>query len=304
MLWGIDLGGTKIEGAILPNRNSTAPILRRRIATEAEGGYEHIVSRLQELVQQMAQESGQRIPDRLGIGTPGAVEPSTGLMKNCNTTELNGKPLLSDLESVLGRKVTIANDANCFALAEATLGSARGYPTVFGVIMGTGVGGGFVADGKVLHGLQGIAGEWGHMSIRPEGPPCYSGIPGCVESHISGPACERYYESRSGTKRRLADIVKRAETGDDPDAEATLEHLCKWFGRSLANVVNVLDPHAIVLGGGVGNVAALYTRGREQLGRFVFNSELKTPLLKPALGDSAGVFGAALLTQDLEPRDL
>lgn len=298
MLWGIDLGGTKIEGAVLPSPESTDPICRIRIDTESAKGYDHILGRIAELVDRMARETGLGRPERLGIGTPGAVDPPTGLMKNCNTTCLNGKPLLADLHKTLGMEVAIANDANCFALAEATLGAAKGARVVFGVIMGTGVGGGVVVRGRALGGLQGIGGEWGHNVIDPNGARCYCGRHGCIETVLCGPSLERFYASRTSERLKLKEIVKRRRAGADPDATATIDRLCEWFGRSIAQVVNILDPDAIVLGGGVGNVDELYTQGRDELRKWVFNTRLDTPLLRPTLGDSAGVFGAAMLVAD------
>ena len=213
-------------------------------------------------------------------------------MKNCNTTALNCRPLANDLSRMLGREVRLANDANCFALAEATMGAAKGYATVFGVILGTGVGGGLVVDGRVLNGAQGIAGEWGHNLLEPDGEPCYCGRRGCVETVLSGPFLERYYQGLTGESLRLPEIVAREA---DPAAEQTLQRLCDYFGRALAVVINIFDPHAIVLGGGVGNVNALYGRGKEELQKHIFNNRFDTVILRPTLGDSAGVFGAAML---------
>lgn len=279
---------------MLRDKSSTDIRCRIRIATEADQGYEHIVARVAELIQMMEKELGEECPV-LGIGTPGAEEPSTGLMKNCNTTVLNGKPLPSDLRRALGRQVIVANDANCFALAEAKLGSARGFRIVFGVIMGTGVGGGVVIDGHVLSGAQGIAGEWGHNVLEPDGRPCYCGKRGCVETVLAGPNLQRFYTQLSGTQRSLKEITGLAERGEDAVAIETIDRLCRKFGEGLSVVVNILDPDAIVLGGGVGNIKALYDQGRSELRRWIFNPHPTINLLKPQLGDSAGVFGAAHL---------
>lgn len=295
-LWGIDLGGTKIEGVILPWEGGIEPVCRLRIPTEADRGYEHIVARIGVLVTQMESETGLIRPSVIGVGTPGSVEPGTGLMKNCNTTSLNGRALPADIAAVLGVDVRVANDANCFALAEATLGAAQGRDVVFGVIMGSGVGGGIVVGGRMLTGAQGIAGEWGHNVLEPDGRPCYCGKVGCVETVLSGLSLERYYQQVSGESRRLPEIISRV--GSDPHADVTLDRLCEKFGEALAVVVNILDPDVVVLGGGVGNVGALLTRGREALERHVFNTHLRTELKTPALGDSAGVFGAAMQCQD------
>ncbi len=292
--WGIDLGGTKIEAAVLP-WDGGEPIARKRVATESFGGYDHILDRICLLLKDLQDETGLDAPTQVGIGTPGAIDSKKGILKNSNTTCLNGRPVANDLAVRLGAEVKMANDANCFALAEATLGSARGYPTTFGVIMGTGVGGGLVVDGKVLNGRHGIAGEWGHNVLDPEGLPCYCGKRGCVETVISGPFLSRWYKDRSGQDRPLVEVVERARAGEDKVALATVDHLIESFGRALSVVVNIFDPHAIVLGGGVGNVDELYSRGLESLSNAVFNDGFQGALLRPSLGDSAGVFGAAML---------
>jgi len=294
-IWGIDLGGTKIEGVILPNPSSTEPICRLRVPTEADQGYPHILNQIARLIESMAKVSGCTKPTRLGIGTPGTFDRHIQAMKNCNTTVLNGKNFPKDLSEQLGMEVVVANDANCFALAEARLGAAKGYAVVFGVIMGTGVGGGIVVDGKVLNGAQGIAGEWGHNVLDEQGEMCYSGIKGCVESFISGPALEKFYAQQSGKARKLPEILDAYHKHGDKHAEAALHRLCHYFGRALATVINILDPDAVVLGGGVGNIDLLYTEGVAELKKYVFNHRLETKILKPALGDSAGVFGAAML---------
>lgn len=292
--WGIDLGGTKIEAAVLPWEGST-PLARKRIPTEADGGYEHVLDRIVSLVRDLQNETGLPIPARIGVGTPGVTDTETGLLKNSNTTCLIGHPIRDDLASRLETEVRIANDANCFALAEATLGAAKGFPTTFGVIMGTGVGGGLVVDGKVLNGRHGIAGEWGHNVLDENGLTCYCGKRGCVETVISGPFLERWYADRSGTHLSMPEVMKRARSGTDLVAVATLDHLVDAFGRALSVVVDIFDPHAIVLGGGVGNVGELYTRGLESLSCHMFNEGFRGALLRPTLGDSAGVFGAAML---------
>lgn len=292
--WGIDLGGTKIEGVVLPP-GSTEPICRHRIDTQSELGYQHIVSRIRVLVQEIEQKSGIGRPEFIGFGTPGAMEPSTGLMKNCNTTCLNGQPLPSDIEAAVERKAIVANDANCFALAEAVLGAGRGAESVFGVIMGTGVGGGIVINGRVLNGAQGIAGEWGHNVLIPDGEPCYCGKRGCVERVLAGPALQRYYKSLTGEYKTLKEIVGHVET--DLDAKKTVDRLIHYFGMGISVVINILDPEIVVLGGGVGNIAALYTDGIVSASKYVFNSQMHTKIVPPQLGDSAGVFGAAMLTR-------
>ncbi len=293
--WGIDLGGTKRECVVL---NGDEVLLRHRIPTERQGGYQHMIGQIAKLVDECATRLGQR-PTVLGMGTPGARDPQTGLMKNCNTTELNGKPFKEDLELKLGVPVLIANDANCFALAETHLGAVRQHHpsarVVFGIIMGTGVGSGIVINGQILNGHHGIAGEWGHNVLSPDGPECYCGKRGCVESFISGPALEAWYQAKAKRHLSLAQIA--AASAHDHVARLTLDRLHLLFGQALANVVNILDPDVIVIGGGVGNVQSLYSAGRQTILPFLFNPRFATPIIAPALGDSAGVFGAALLAR-------
>lgn len=296
--WGIDLGGTKVE-AVAMERDGTV-LSRQRVPTEQQHGYEHIIGQIKKSLDLVIDEIGHS-PISVGIGTPGAIDPPTGMLKNSNTVVLNGKPLLSDLQAALGTAVRIANDANCLAIAEALLGSGKDYTTgahlIFGVIMGTGVGGGLVIDGKVWNGGQGIGGEWGHSFLDHSGGPCYCGQAGCVETILSGTGLERYYYQQSGEKRKLASIVTAYQTGDkNPHVQATIERMLHFFGRGIANLIDILDPTAIILGGGVSNIDLLYTEGVERVKQQVFNPRLDTPILKPSLGDSAGVFGAAMLT--------
>ena len=291
-LFGIDLGGTKIEGVVLPNKNSPESLARIRIDTQADRGYSHILDRIMELVRRLSEESGSD-PMFIGIGTPGSTNPKTGLLRNANTTCLNGLPLHRDLESKLGIKVLMSNDANCFALAEAQWGAAQGFNTVFGVIMGTGVGGGLVIDGKPHDGANGIAGEWGHNEYDPNGTECYCGKRGCVETYLSGPANELEYFQSAGAQRPMREIVERS--GSDPFAKEQLKRLCERFGKAISAVINILDPEAIVLGGGVGQIPELLTSGRKEASKWVFSDRFETKFLAPQLGDSAGVFGAALL---------
>jgi len=294
-LWGLDLGGTKIEGAIIDPSQPEVALHRLRLPTEATQGYDAIISQIERVVIQLEKASGQPRPKLIGIGTPGATEPATGLLKNSNTTCLNGRPLRADLISRLQTNVRLANDANCCALAEATLGSARGHSVVVGLILGTGVGGGIVVNGHLVEGCHGIAGEWGHNPMRGETTPCYCGHVGCVETVISGPGLERYYRAQGGDAIRLPEIATRAQAGE-PLACATLARLRDKFGEAIAAVINILDPDAIVIGGGVGNLDLLYEDAtRAAILRHLFNPELRTELLRPALGDSAGVFGAAML---------
>lgn len=297
-LWGIDLGGTKVEGVILNPERPTEPLLRTRIPTEAAHGYEHIIGQITKLVHQMKAESGLE-PECIGIGIPGTIDKTSGLVKNANTTCLIGKPFLQDLERILGISITMTNDANCFALAETKLGSASklGYQpeSVFGIIMGTGVGAGLVIRGEVINGLHGIAGEWGHNQLVEGGEACYCGSSGCLETIIAGPSLEKYYESITGKKDKLKNIAAAGMNGSDAAAVETLNRLVSHFGKAVSTVINLIDPDVIVLGGGVSNIDWLYSKGPKATLPHVFNDVVKTPFLRPSLGDSAGVFGAAML---------
>lgn len=299
-LWGIDMGGTKIEGVILKSAEEPEVLFRDRVPTEADQGYEHILSQVKKLVDLMEKHAGYT-PASIGFGTPGTLDPKRQVMKGCNTVSMNGKPMRADLKKLLGVEVFMANDANCFALAETRLGVVKDrFPNarvVFGVIMGTGVGGGLVVDGKTIVGLQGIAGEWGHNFLDESGGPCYCGKSGCVENVISGPALERYYFNQTGNRKPLKDIVALADSKVDPTAQKTMIRLIDFFGKALSVIINIIDPDVIVIGGGVGNIDQLYDRGIDSVKQYVFNNnQLDTPIVRPSLGDSAGVFGAAFLT--------
>ncbi|MDR3460646.1 MAG: ROK family protein [Verrucomicrobiae bacterium] len=288
---GIDLGGTKIEGVVLgPDGRE---IIRKRIATEREHGYQHILHRLKSIHDELAAAvPGQ--PATFGIGTPGAISQRTGLLKNSNTVCMNGQPVQADLEKLLGRKIEIQNDANCFAMAEALLGAGRGKNLVFGVIIGTGCGGGIVYKGEVFTGRQAIAGEWGHMSLDPSGPLCYCGRRGCTETYISGAGLEDRYAEKYGVRRPLKEVERDYFAGE-PRAVEFMSEFFDHFGRAVANLIDILDPDMIVLGGGVSNFPALYTAGVAAVRKYVFTDELETPIVKHQLGDSAGVLGAALV---------
>ena len=297
--WGIDLGGTKIECAILDQHDPTQVILRERIDTESIKGYDHIISQVGRLIDSVSQKVGFR-PTRLGFATPGVLDPASQTMKNCNTTSMNGQPMAVDLAKVVGCEVVLANDANCFALAEALLGAVQDInkeaQVVFGVILGTGVGGGLVVNGKVINGLHGIGGEWGHNILEEGGEPCYCGKAGCVEKVIAGPSLELFYERQTGEKKKLRDIVQAYIAGSDSNATVTMERLFEYYGKAISTIINVIDPDVIVIGGGVGNIDLLYSEGYERIKKYIFNSgEVLTPIVKPKLGDSAGVFGAAML---------
>lgn len=297
-LWGIDLGGTKAEGVVLGPGGVNQILFRDRVPTGAELGYPHILGQLQKLVDMMEQKMGYR-PARLGIGTPGTLDPKTKTMKGCNSECMNFMPMKDDLEKRLGLELVISNDANCFALAEARLGVvAQQFPqanVIFGVIMGTGVGGGLVVDGRAIGGLQGIGGEWGQNFLDDSGGACYCGKSGCVEKIIAGPGLERYYQSVSGTSQPLKEIYARYQQGET-HAVQTINRLTHFFGKAISVIINIIDPDVIVIGGGVGNIPEVYTAGVEEARKFTFNNGvLDTPIVKPLLGDSAGVFGAAYL---------
>jgi N-acetylglucosamine kinase len=299
--FGIDLGGTKIEGAVVDAARPDRAVCRLRVPTGSARGYRHVISQVARLVGMLERESGVRRPALIGIGTPGVIDPSTGVLKNSNSTCLNGRRVREDLAAALGVGVRLANDANCFALAEAMFGAGRGRSVVVGLILGTGVGGGIVVDGRVLDGVHGIAGEWGHNPVCGERAPCYCGRRGCVETVISGPALERFYARRTGRLLALPEIAARAAGGERP-AVATLERLRSKFGEAIAALINIVDPDAIVIGGGVGNLELLYAEEtRRAVLRHLFNAEVRTEFLRPTLGDSAGVFGAAMLTASSRP---
>ena len=291
---GIDLGGTKIEGIVLDAAGKE--VIRHRIDTEAKDGVRHIVARIANLYAGLMYAIDDA-PHTLGIGTPGALSSHTGRLKNSNTTCLNGQPLRSLLEAALHHEVRIENDANCFALAEALHGAGRGHTLVFGVIMGTGCGGGLVIDGTVRSGPQSIAGEWGHMVIDPAGPVCFCGARGCVETFISGRGLEREYARRFGSAlgKMAVTRIHQGFSAGDPACVEVMGWFFEHYGQALANLIAVLDPDIVVLGGGLSNIDALYTRGRAEIEQRVFTDAFNTPVVKNELGDSAGVIGAALI---------
>ena len=286
---GIDLGGTKIEGILIDEQFQV--IKRERVPTKREEGYEAILSRIVKLAKSIIED----VPDLespIGICTPGTIESETGLLKNSNTVCLIGKPIQKDMERELGIPVVMENDANCFALAEATIGAAKKYNVVFGVILGTGCGGGITMLRNIHRGANRIAGEWGHHCLIPGGRECYCGNRGCTEAYISGTALEKEWFELSGEKSRVTDIIESGNYKNHPEWK---ENFLKNFGRGLANVIDILDPHAIVLGGGLSRIDFLYTEGKESVYKETFSKIVRTPILKNKLGDSAGVFGAAML---------
>lgn len=288
-----------MEGAILMSSADPKVLFRDRLPTGADKGYDHIVGQIVAIVDLMKQAAGYT-PDHIGFATPGIRDPRTGTMKNCNSTALNGRMLKENLEQRLGVRVTLANDANCFALAEARMGIVKNdFPqarVVFGVIMGTGVGGGVVVDGRVINGHHGIGGEWGHNLLDAEGGlQCYCGKKGCVEQVLSGPALQDFYLKLTGRTFTMKEIYQAYLSGTDSAAVATIERMISLFGQAISVIINVLDPDVIVIGGGVGNIDILYSKGREAIAPHIFNKSVETPIVKPLLGDSAGVFGAAYL---------
>jgi len=285
---GIDLGGTKTEGILLDEKHNI--IERKRIKTPQENGYDSIVKSITFLINDLKKKTSEKTS--IGLCTPGVTDPNSGLIKNSNTQCLIGMPLKNDLENILDQKILMENDANCFALAESLLGSAKGYEVVFGVIMGTGIGGGIVINGTLHKGRTNIAGEWGHHTLRPYGNECYCGKQGCVETYISGPALEKRWLEITGKKEPLQSIVQDLS---DEKAKQWKEEFLENFGIGLANVIDNLDTDVIVLGGGVSNIPFLYDEGKKAIYDKVFSDSVDTPILKNSLGDSAGVFGACMI---------
>jgi fructokinase len=295
---GIDLGGTKIEGIALDGSHEVA---RTRVETPRDD-YQATVEAIAALVEGF--ESRVGLQGSVGVGIPGALSSVTGLVKNANSVWLIGRPLVVDLERRLGREVRVANDANCFAVSEATDGAGAGAEVVFGVIVGTGTGAGIVVRGELLTGSNGIAGEWGHNPLpwptdaERQGPGCYCGRQGCIERFLSGPGMQADHERATGRVRRPAEIVTDAEAGD-PAARDTLVRYQQRMARALASVVNILDPDVIVLGGGMSNVASLYEQVPALWAPFVFAAgdaaPVRTRLVRARHGDASGVRGAAWL---------
>ena len=291
---GIDLGGTKIEAIAI---DGSTEMLRRRVAAP-RGDYAGTLSAVRDLVAAIEHDLG--ITGTIGIGIPGAISATTGLVKNANSTWLIGQPLDRDLERALRRPVRLMNDANCFALSEATDGAALGAHTVFGVILGTGTGAGIVVGGRVLEGRHRIAGEWGHNPLpwpqngEHPGPACYCGRAGCIETFLSGPGLSATYATITGRAAEAVDIATLAESGDGA-ANETLDIYENRLARALATIINVVDPDVIVLGGGVSNIKRLYTRVPPLLKAFVFSDSADTPIVAARYGDSSGVRGAAWL---------
>ncbi len=285
---GIDLGGTKIEGILLDD--SFNVVERTRIPTQQEKGYKSIINSIVSLVEKLKIKANDNVT--IGVSAPGAISKKSGLIKNSNTQCLIGMPLKEDLKQALDQEIAIENEANCFSLAEATLGAAKNHNVVFGVIMGTGVGGGIVINGEVHRGRTYIAGEWGHHTLRVNGNKCYCGKLGCVETYISGPALEKRWTELTGKTESLPSIIHNLDT---EKGQQWKKEFLENFGIGLANVIDILDPDVIVLGGGISNISFLYDEGLDVVYDKVFSDLVETPILKNQLGDSAGVFGASLL---------
>lgn len=290
---GIDLGGTKTEAVLLDPRD--AVVIRKRRATPLAEGYGAVLASVAALVREAASlvPPGRRYS--VGIGIPGSVDEATGLVRSANSVCLIGRPFPADLERLLGREVGVRNDADCFTLAECRAGSGCGL--VFGVIMGTGCGGGICLDGVVREGPHRICGEWGHLSVDPQGADCYCGNRGCVETKISGSGVEAAFLGRYGESLSMDRIVAGAR-GGDPRCRAAFDTFLDDFGRCLGGVISILDPDAVVLGGGLSNIDELYRAGFERVRHYAFHGDLRTPLFRNRLGDSAGVFGAAWIGRE------
>ena len=291
---GIDLGGTKTESILLAPDG--AVVSRQRRSTPTADGYQAMLAQVVEMIREVSAQLPAGDPYTVGVGIPGSIDAATGLVRNANSTCLIGKPLPADLERLIGVPVQVGNDADCFTLAECHWGAGVGYGLVFGVIMGTGCGGGICIDGVVREGPHRIAGEWGHVSVDPKGADCYCGNRGCVETLISGSGVEAAFFREHAERFSMNEIVALARTGDQR-ALPIFERFLDDFGRCLGGLISILDPDAVVLGGGLSNIAELYTIGRDRVRRHAFHDKLQTPILRNKLGDSAGVFGAAWIGQ-------
>jgi len=287
---GVDLGGTKTEAILLDGQNRE--LYRKRQPTPKEKDYALILESILDLISDTAAQVPAKGAYTIGIGIPGAINAETQLVHNANTTCLIGHSLQKDLEKMLGKPVGVENDANCFTLAECQWGAGRRYGFVFGIIMGTGCGGGICIDGQIRQGRHGIAGEWGHVSVDPKGNRCYCGNRGCIETKISGSGVESAFYKSYKKKIPFPDIIQGHQNGDEQCTKAFLQFIDD-FGRCLGGLISILDPDAVVLGGGLSNIDALYTAGVEKMKQYVFHNNIQTPIVKNRLGDSAGVFGAA-----------
>jgi fructokinase len=291
---GIDLGGTKIE-AILLGPDGTVEY-RKRIPTprdpDSAEEYNGILNATMTAISETRAQLPETVPYTIGVGIPGTINAKTNLVQNANTTSLAGRPFKKDLERLAERPVGMENDANCFTIAEALQGAGKGYSMVFGIIMGTGCGGGLCIDGRLHRGRHQIAGEWGHFSVDPAGTVCFCGNPGCVETKISGAGVQNSYRHTYDKPLNMNQITQGYRNGD-PACRSIFEQFLEDYGRCLGGLISLLDPDAVVLGGGLSNIKELYTIGLERIREYAFHEHIETPVLKNRLGDSAGVFGAA-----------
>jgi len=287
---GIDLGGTKTEAVIIDPDDKES--YRKRVPTEGKNDYQKLLSSVHQLIRETMDKIPQNADCTIGIGIPGSINAETQLVQNANTTCLIGNSFQQDLENRLSRKIGMENDANCFTLAESRSGAAKGYGFVFGIIMGTGCGGGIYTDGKIVKGSHRIAGEWGHFSVDPRGDKCYCGNPGCVETKISGSGVEKAFYKKYHMRMRMHEIVQGARH-DDANCNEMMNQFLDDFGRCVGGLISILDPDAIVIGGGLSNIDELYTKGIRYVRKYAFHRKIQTPIIKNKLGDSAGVFGAA-----------
>ena len=287
---GIDLGGTKTEGIVLDNKNTVLKTIRR--LTPQSQGYQAIVNNTVELIYELEHDLDQQCS--IGIGTPGSIENETGLLKYSNTVCLNDQPLLADLEAKLYRSVRIENDANCFALSESVNGNARDQSIVFGVIMGTGVGGGLVINNKIVKGPNSMTGEWGHTLLDENGRKCFCGLNGCIETFLSGPGLiQQYIENGGPVVSRVEDLIAHAQN-NDAIALTTLDGFYTHFAKAISQIIKIIDPEVIVMGGGLSNINSLYTLASQRIKNFVAYP-IKINIVKNKHGDSSGVRGAAYL---------
>lgn len=291
---GIDLGGTKTEVILLADKKTV--LFRKRVATlvDTKNNYASVIESIHALVAQALSVVSPTDDYTVGVGIPGTIDRKTGRVQNANTTWLAGHYFQADLEKKLNKKIFMENDANCFTLAEAIGGAAIGYKIVFGIIMGTGCGGGICIDGTLHSGSHGIAGEWGHFAIDPNGEKCFCGNTGCIDTKLTGTGMARSYKKRMNKKLSAEQIVEQARQ-NDKECRQIFDQFLDDFGRSVGGLISLLDPDAIVLGGGLSNISELYTIGVEKVKTYAYHKNLKTPILKNLLGDSAGVFGAAWL---------
>jgi fructokinase len=296
--WGIDIGGTKIEAVAFSDVEKPIIKSRMRVPTEHELGYDHLVKQIRLVLDLMQKQTGS-MPTRVGVSVPGCIDWTTQKIKNSFILDLNGKNLGKDLQAIVSAPVVIANDANCLTLAETKYGAvaalAPNAKVVFGMIMSKGVGGGWMFGGQLYNGRHNIAGEWGHNFLDTSGGPCHCGKIGCVETIISGPALEQYYYDLTGEHKDIRSIYESSTFGNDPASAKTIKRLITFFGLAVSNIIHTVDPEVIVIGGELSYMQVLFEEGVEAVLSHLFNNKVETLFLKPKLGDSASVFGAAYL---------